>query len=784
MTATELFQYIFEELVPPGAAAAQTPGIWPLKPDNRGQYIFRNPQRSRKTVPDPPLDDRNNPWLGLKAYSEQHRQLFFGRDRVIRDLHGRLVQGPGLLAVLGASGTGKSSVVKAGLIPRLRIGADGETEGQTGWGIVQTGRLGERPGLELDAALAELDRIPEGQRRLLFIDQFEELYTQSRDAEVRDAFLTRLRRLIDNDLTTVLITMRSDFEPRPAASKLLRDLWSKSRYVVPAFTLEEYRDCIEGPAREKAVYFEPASLVDELLDEVAAMPGALPMLSFALAEMYRNAQVRRRSTGANDRALTQADYEATGGMVGAMHRRATVLYEEADPDSRASIERIFLRMLSVEGDRLARRRVRRQELEWPGPEGERVDRVLKQYIDGRLLVADGEAIEPAHDTLVAAWELLLDWRREAPPQELLRALWRDTFDWVNSDRDPDLLWDDRPERLAEAESRAAELNRLEAEFTAAGRKWLQRKKAKRWSIAAAVAVVIGGIAFFWFQQFLDTLEEEDERFDAQKAREKLYLEFHGSEPHIFTPDDLLDGARWSVVEPLDDNWEVVIGDADSPLAIARNYSPPFIDAEEDKLAGRILAAGHDRLLHPEFQNGDAERFLEHSMAWLETEPESPVYISVGHGESLQGLPATLDTMQSLPETSDSCIDEREDWFLNQRGIRLSVGPDDPLFAGSPLHAWLWALGYCQVFAVSDLTVLDSDDVAQGVLIVADAREMSEQQIASAQLWVAEDSNGLVVTGSGPEWVRINGGDLESYPMNRIMSHFGMRFADAWSDSER
>jgi hypothetical protein len=499
--------------------------------------------------------------------------------------------------------------------------------------------------------------------------------------------------------------------------------------------------------------------------------------------MYRNAQVRRRSTGANDRALTQADYEATGGMVGAMHRRATVLYEEADPDSRASIERVFLRMLSVEGDRLARRRVRRQELEWPEPEGERVERVLKQYIDARLLVADGEAIEPAHDTLVAAWELLLDWRRQARPQELLRSLWRDTFDWANSERDPDLLWDDRPERLAEAESRAPELNRMETEFTAASRTWLKRQRRKRWSIGTAVAVVIGGIAGWGLQSQISALIEADERDDAQWARKKLFLEFHGNEPQVFTPNDLLGGARWSVVEPLDKDWRIVIGGAGGALALAREY-PSVPNGELDVPAGRILAVGNDRILYPERRGGRAERFLEHSLAWLETDPWSPVYISVGHGESLEGLPAALDTMQSLPETSMACIDEDEDWFLNKPGVRLSVGPDDPLFAGSALHAWLWEREYCQIYAVHDLTVLDSDDVSQGVLIVADAREMDEAQITSARGWVEWDDNGLLVTGSGTEWARANGGDMERYPMNRIMSPLGMYFPDSWSRSER
>jgi hypothetical protein len=826
MTATELFQYTFEELVPAGNASHQTPGIWPLKPDNQGQYIFRNPQAARKTIPDPPLDDRNNPWLGLKSYTGEHQRLFFGRERVVLELLERLATGPGLLAILGASGTGKSSVVKAGLIPRLQHPQENDPDQPAGWGVVEMGRLGENPGHQLDTALLALAEIDAGDRRLLLIDQFEELYTQTRNATRRDNFLDRLRLLIDDDRTTVMITLRSDFEPRPAASKALRDLWSKdeTRYLVPAFSIEEYRDCIEGPALVKALYFEPASLVDELLDEVAAMPGALPMLSFALAEMYRSAQSRRQTTGANDRALTHEDYKAIGGMVGAMHRRATILYEDLDEASRDSVKRVFLRMLSSEGGRVARRRVKRQELEWTDPEeNQRIDRILQQYIDARLLVADGEDVEPAHDTLVAAWDLLLNWRQQALPQELLRTAWRDASDWANSEQDKGLLWDNNPERLTQAESRIGELNRLETGFIVAGRQFFKQRRRTRWTTGFVVGAVIVATAVFAFMKFTDAYWQADERLDALMARDKLFLDFHAQQPHLFTPDNILPGAPWNVLEPIaaigpfgpfkplkpldpeqpleplkplelpespepvDELWKVVIGDSRGALAMARNYTP--FDADEyDMEAARILALGHDGVLKPveglSLQDGVLEhgppmleRFLKHSLSWLETDAYSPIYISVGHGESLENLPTNIEPLDEIPDMP-ACEVEDEPFILEllrEPGIRQSAGPDDPLFADVALHNYLQSLGYCTIFFVSKLEVLLSD-VPEGVLIVADAWNLNEQDMNVIEEWV-DSNNGLLVAGSGAKWVEANGGHVSDYPMNQVMRRFGMQWTD-------
>ena len=184
--------------------------------------------------------------------------------------------------------------------------------------------------------------------------------------ETREGFLRRLRELMSGDTAApawrsrcARISSRASL-PRRSSEPLL----AASRYLVPAMTSEEFRDVIEKPAKAKALYFEPEALVGELVDEVMAMPGGLPLLSFALAEMYRQAQLRRRATGALDRALTREDYKAAGGVVGALHRRADELYEAADPAQRETIRRLFLRMVSQEGGRLARRRVEERELEY------------------------------------------------------------------------------------------------------------------------------------------------------------------------------------------------------------------------------------------------------------------------------------------------------------------------------------------------------------------------------------------------------------------------------------
>ncbi len=501
MTATELHQYIFEELVPPGTKPRQTPGIWPLKAENTGEFLFLVPGRERKTQPDPPLDDTNNPWLGLQAYGRKESALFFGRGRVVEEILGRLLDParPPLLAVVGSSGTGKSSVVRAGVLPRLEHPPAEAAEKTGTWTVARLPRLQGDPRRQLDEAQRQLAEAPAGRRKLVFIDQFEELYTQCPDGEIRDGFLKRLGELMSGEEPVkVVITLRSDFEPRFGTATELGKLLAAARYLVPGMTSEEFREVIEEPAKLKALYFEPAALVGELVDEVMAMPGGLPLLSFALADMYRQAQLRRRATGALDRALTRDDYQAAGGVVGALHRRANELHEAADAAHRETIRRLFLRMVAQEGGRLARRRVEERELEYAdAQEQARVRQVLEDYVQARLLVKDEGYVEPAHDTLVLAWEKLLGWLAESGSQELVRQLWGTASAWESACREKGkreargLLWNQDP-RLPLVQQRylppvrSGELNRLETSFT---EKSLARKR-NRLRLVAGIAVLV------------------------------------------------------------------------------------------------------------------------------------------------------------------------------------------------------------------------------------------------------------------------------------------------------
>ncbi len=478
ITATELCQYIFEELCPVGEEPVQTPGLWPLKPENTGEYLFLSPGRERNTRSDPPLNDANNPWLGPEAYGKGNAELLFGRERVTAELLERLAdEKQPLLAVVGGAGSGKSSAVKAGLLPLLQAPPENRAQEVGAWWVVGVPPLGADPGKQLDDAEKRLAKAPKGHRKLLFIDPFEELFTQCRKVTAQNRFLKRLRELMTGrDPVRVLLTLRSDFESR--AAQALGDLPARARYEVPAPTLEELREVVEGPAVVRALYLEPAELADELVDEVIRLPAALPLLSLALTETYRQARLRRRRTGATDRALTRQDYEATGGVEAMVQDLAKKAFKEAENRKLGpTARRVALRMVTFEGEKTSRRRILCRELEYADPgEKKRVEEVLSLLTKARLVVADREHLEFAHDALVQKWP-----QAAAEAQRLLRAVWQAATAWDEGGRAEGLLWDDDP-RLPEA--RRGDLNRLEQEFVdASGLRKHREEDARRVALA-------------------------------------------------------------------------------------------------------------------------------------------------------------------------------------------------------------------------------------------------------------------------------------------------------------
>ncbi len=535
ITASELYMYVRDvvELAAEDRGTQQTPGLWPLPRHDRGEFLFHTPGVTAVIRDDPPLDYESNPWRGLRSYTKEQHHLFFGRTRVVTELVERVNrQGARFLAVVGASGSGKSSVVNAGLIPRICGGGDATANEDGVWWVVGPIRPASDPLSMLERAQERSKECPAGMPRLLVIDQFEEIFTMCTDPEVQEQFLGTLSRWVDGSdpHLQILVTLRADFEPQVRAS-VLRDLLEHGRYAIPPMTREEMREVIDGPAADKVLYYEPPGLPDRLLDDLAAMPGALPLLSFTLAELYRRYIEQDERT---DRALQGADYDAIGGVVGSLQTRASELHAASPPEEQRTMRNLMLRMVSDEGGDLAKRRLLEREQEWPDPaEAGRVRTVLDRLIDARLLVsgvADGEDgqpvtyVEPAHDMLVMSWDRIRRWQRDLDePLKLRRELWQAALDWDGDRRFgrrlKERLWHDDvrlPQVAVNLGSADPWMNALETDFVTRSAKHKERRRL-RFNIAVMliVGVLLGITIYAVFKQ----QEAEESAVIARQAEE-------------------------------------------------------------------------------------------------------------------------------------------------------------------------------------------------------------------------------------------------------------------------
>jgi energy-coupling factor transporter ATP-binding protein EcfA2 len=465
ITATELYLFIEEQLQTATieAGARQTPRLWPLRKHEKGEFIFLAPGRDVSLPPAPPLTFDNNPWRGLVAYDRADTDLFFGRDAAISALQQAIEQRP-FVAVLGSSGTGKSSLVRAGVLPRLKPDA--------GWLVLPVVRPGTspmealarsvetmRPGVHvsdpagIEFVVAAWCRAHPRHRLLLVVDQCEELVSMAHAATARDAVMQLLGRLLEAHpgQARVMLTLRTDYEPQFDRSALA-PRWHNARFVVPPMSRAELKAVIEQPASKRVLYFDPPALVETLVDDVVNTPGGLPLLSFALSELY----VRYVTRQSADRALTHADYADLGGVVGALRSSADAVYEALDKAHQASMQRLMLRMVAGGTGSLVKRRVSDAELDFPdAAESARVHKVLQCLTGARLVVegkeSDGESYaEPAHDALVRAWGRLLGWLHEASadavPLVTRQKLATAALEWARAGDGAarrGLLWSDR-----------------------------------------------------------------------------------------------------------------------------------------------------------------------------------------------------------------------------------------------------------------------------------------------------------------------------------------------------
>jgi serine/threonine protein kinase/formylglycine-generating enzyme required for sulfatase activity len=450
----------------------------------------------------------SNPYRGLAAFEVAHAALFFGRRGEILELVDR-VRGEPFVVVGGDSGTGKSSLCRAGVLPSLTS--------KDGWSCVEV-VPGRHPVHALAAALAPwtggdeavladllrespdavarairrhlLAERPPGQpaaeaspppprRLLLFVDQLEELLTLADPAEAAVIATAIAGLAVRSPSVRVLATARADFLSRLAMLPGLGDEMARGLYFLRPLTGEHMREVIVRPAAAKGVVFESEALVHTLISQTEDAPGGLPLLQFTLAELWDT----RDATAGMIRAM---ELTALGGVTGALTRHADRLLAGLHASERDAARRILLRLVTVEGTRTRRTKA---ELISDGPEGDAERSAIEVLVHGRVLVANNTedgAYEIAHEALLTRWSTLQGWlQRDVANHAVRERVEQAAASWERMGRASDLLWGRR--QLAETrglDPRA--LGRREAAFLAA----TERAIRWRWLIGAGLAAVV------------------------------------------------------------------------------------------------------------------------------------------------------------------------------------------------------------------------------------------------------------------------------------------------------
>jgi WD40 repeat protein/class 3 adenylate cyclase len=427
-------------------------------------------------------EPEESPFKGLASFDVGDADLFFGRERLVAELVARLA-GSSLLGVVGPSGSGKSSAVRAGLIPAIRSGV---LPGSDEWEVAVI-RPGAHPIAELDRALAE--RTPPD-HLLLAVDQFEEVFTHCADETEQARFLAGLADT-SKDTTngvTIVLALRADFYGRCAEDPALAELLGANHVLVGPMTADEYRRAIEQPALRVGVHVESA-LTEALVDEVGDEPGALPLLSTALLELWD-----RR----DGRAIRLDAYLQTGGVRGAVARLAEDVYGGLDPEQQAVARAVMLRLAAPgEGDTVVRRRV--PLVEFDAERNQDVADVVAVLTDRRLLTVSDGIVEVAHEALLREWPRLREWLVEDRAGRVLHAHLMDTARlWEIADHDQGELY--RGARLASAidwtTEHTLELNELEREFLNASRDASQRDADRQRRTNRRLRGLLVGVAIF------------------------------------------------------------------------------------------------------------------------------------------------------------------------------------------------------------------------------------------------------------------------------------------------
>jgi transcriptional regulator with XRE-family HTH domain len=417
------------------------------------------------------------PYKGLLFFDEPDAEWFFGREALTERLCARVMSlafgaPPRLLAVVGASGSGKSSLVRAGLAVALK---------RTGWDTRVFTPTAE-PLKSLGGRTALANGNANTRRAVWLVDQFEEVFTLSREDAARAAFVEQLLAAAHehDGLTTVVIALRADFYSHCAQFPRLREAIANQQEFIGQMSEEELRRAIEDPAKRGGWEFEPG-LVDAMLRDIGAggledqEPGALPLLSHALLATWE----RRRG-----RTLTLDGYRASGGVRGAIAETAeSVFVDRLDQQQRHYARDIFLRLTELgEGTEDTRRRAALTELVPDVRAAAELRAVLNTLADARLVILGEDSAEVAHEALIREWQRLREWlHQDRDGLRLHRQLTQAAREWEALQRDHGALY--RGARLAQtlewAAANANALNAQERAFLDASKESAERDAAER-----------------------------------------------------------------------------------------------------------------------------------------------------------------------------------------------------------------------------------------------------------------------------------------------------------------
>lgn len=439
-----------------------------------------------------------NPYKGLRAFKAVDHEDYFGQEKLIDKLLKRIGEAGDnarFLAVIGPSGSGKSSLVKAGLIPAIWRG---ELPSSERWFVAEM-LPGSHPLDELEIALtqvaanqtgnlrehlqrdergliraAQLILPDDGSDLVIVIDQFEEIFTLVEDETARVHFLDLIHSAVSDPRSRIriIITLRADFYDRPLHYPDFGELVRSRMETILPLSAEGLERAIRRPAERVGVSFEEG-LVAAIIQEIHYQPGALPLLQYALTELFEQRQ---------GRMLTHEAYQAIGKTTGALAKRAEQIYAELTPELQETVRQMFLRLVTLgEGAEDTRRRIARSELLAIASDSDMVDEIIDTFAEYRLLSLDHDpttrtpTVEVAHEAILREWERLRNWLNESRSEiRLQRQLAHATQEWFDSQQDASFLL--RGTRLELFEKWAGETQLV---FTSREKNFLQASLKQR-----------------------------------------------------------------------------------------------------------------------------------------------------------------------------------------------------------------------------------------------------------------------------------------------------------------